>query len=141
MGLNDNKLPFLDILMTKSGKKICMNIYSKPNNSKRYVSFLPNHPKFCLKNKSFCLARRICMIVENMKLKELRTILKTQKYQKMVVEKRIEKALAIPQEQLRSEKLKKTDNILPFISTYNPNNRNVFLKVREYMETSTPRKL
>ena len=81
------------------------------------------------------------MIVENMKLKELRTILKTQKYQKMVVEKRIEKALAIPQEQLRSEKLKKTDNILPFISTYNPTNPNVFLKVREYMETSTPRKL
>ena len=81
------------------------------------------------------------MIVENMKLKELRTILKTQKYQKMVVEKRIEKALTIPQEQLRSEKLKKTDNILPFISTYNPNNPNVFLKVREYMDTSTPRKL
>ena len=47
------------------------------------------------------------MIVENknvryMKLKELRTILKTQKYPKMVVEKEIGKALAIPQEQLRS---------------------------------------
>ena len=45
------------------------------------------------------------MMVENknvryMKLKELRTILKTQKYPKMVVEKGIEKALAIPQEQL-----------------------------------------
>ena len=48
------------------------------------------------------------MIVENknlryMELKELRAILKTQKYPKMVVEK----ALAIPQEQLISEKLKK----------------------------------
>ena len=76
------------------------------------------------------------MIVENknvryMKLKELRTILKTQKYPKMVVEKGIEKALAIPQEQLRSEKLKKEDTILPFISTYIPNNPNVFPKVRK----------
>ena len=33
----------------------------------------------------------------------------------MVVEKGIEKALAIPQEQLRIEKLKKKDDILPFI--------------------------
>ena len=66
-----------------------------------------------------------------MKLKELKTILKTQKYPKMVVEKGIEKALAIPQKQLRSEKLKKKDDILPFISTYNPNNPNVFPKVRE----------
>ena len=66
-----------------------------------------------------------------MKLKELRTILKTQKYPKMVVEKGIEKALAIPQEQLRSEKLKKKDKILPFISIYNPNNPNMFPKVRE----------
>ena len=66
-----------------------------------------------------------------MKLKELRKILKTQKYQKMIVEKGIEKALTIPQVQLKSEKLKKKDNILPFISTYNPNNPNVFPKVRE----------
>ena len=47
------------------------------------------------------------------------------------IEKRIEKALAIPQEQFRSEKLKKKDDILPFISTYNPNNSNTFPKVRE----------
>ena len=63
-----------------------------------------------------------------MKLKELRKILKTQKHQKMIVEKGIEKALTIPQVQLKSEKLKKKDNILPSISTYNPNNPNVFPK-------------
>ena len=44
----------------------------------------------------------------------------------MVVEKGIEKALAIPQEQHRSKKLKKNH-----ISAYNPNNPNVFPKVRE----------
>ena len=112
MELNDNKLPFLDILITKSGKKIWMNIYSKPTDSKCYVSYPSNHRKSCLKNEPFCLARRICMIVESknvryMKLKELRTILKTQKYPKIFVEKEIEKALVIPQEQLRNEKLKR----------------------------------
>ena len=113
-----------------------MNIYSKPTGSKRSVSYLSNQTKRCLKDIPFCLPRRICIIVENknvryVKLKELRTILKTQKYPKMVLEKGIEKSLAIPQEQLRSEKLKKKDDILPFISTYNPNNPIVFPKVRE----------
>ena len=60
----------------------------------------------------------------------------------MIVEKGIEKALAVPQEQLRSEKLKKKDDILPFISTYNPNNPNVFPKVKTiYGNLQTPRKL
>ena len=135
MELNDNKLPLLDILITKSGKKIWMNIYSNPTNSKRYVFYFSNHPESCLKNIPFCLARRIRMVVENkivryMKLMELRTILKTQIYPKMFVEKGIGKALAILQEQ---------DDILPFISTYDPNNPNVFPKVREIygnLETS-----
>ena len=83
MELNDNKLPFLEILITKSGKKMCMNIYSKPTDSKGHVSYLSNHAKPCLKNILFCLARRIYIIVENknvryMKLNELRTFLKTQ---------------------------------------------------------------
>ena len=128
MELNDKKLLFLDILITKSGKR--------PTDSKRYVSYLSNHIEPCIKNIPFCLERRIFMIVDNknvryMKLKELRTILRTQKYPKTVVEKGIEKALAIPQEQFRSEKIKKKDDILPFISIYNANNPNVFPKVTE----------
>ena len=72
-----------------------MKIYSKPTDSKRYVSYLSNCPRPCLKSIPLCLARYICMIVGNenvryMKLKELRTTLKTQKYPKMVVEKGIE---------------------------------------------------
>ena len=133
--LNDNKLPFLDILITKSGKKNWMKIYSRPTDSKRYIFYLSNHSKPCIKNIPFSVARRICMIVENknfryIKLKVPRTILKTQKYPKIVAKKGIEIALAIPQEQL-SAKLKKKDHILPFVSTYNPNNPNVFPKVRE----------
>ena len=39
MELNDKKLPFLVILIIKSGKKNWMNIYSKTADSKR--CFLP----------------------------------------------------------------------------------------------------
>ena len=75
-----------------------MNIYSKPTDTKCYA-YLSHHPKPCIKNIPFSLARRICMKGENknvryMKLKELRKILKTQKYPNMVVEKGIEKVLA-----------------------------------------------
>ena len=57
----------------------------------------------------------------------------------MVVEKGIEKALAIPQEQRRSEKLKRNDDILPFISTYNLNNSKVFpKKLREIYQNLEP---
>ena len=100
-----------------------MNVYSKPTDSKRYVSYRSNHPKPSLKNTSFCLARPICMIVENknvrcMKLKELTTILKTQKYPKMVVVEGIEKALSISQQLLISGKLKKKKRRYITISIY-----------------------
>ena len=42
-----------------------MNIYVKATNLKRCVSYLSNLPKLCLKKIPFCLARDICMIVEN----------------------------------------------------------------------------
>ena len=61
------------------------------------------------------------MIVENknvryLKHKELRTILETQKYLKIVVEKGIEKALAIPQQELRSETEKERRYFAIYIS-------------------------
>ena len=49
----------------------------------------------------------------------------------MIVEKTIEKALAIPKEQLRNEKLNTNDDIFSFISTSYLSNSNVFPKVRE----------
>ena len=85
METSDNQLPFFDVMINKEGKKVFVDIYSKPTDSKRYVSFKLNHPKHCLKNIPFSLARRICMIAEKdslkeVKLKELETILLEQHY-------------------------------------------------------------
>ena len=41
------RLPFLDIMINKSGTKIWMDIYNKPTESKEYVPFMSSHPRHC----------------------------------------------------------------------------------------------
>ena len=72
METSDTQLPFLDIMINKEGKKLFMDIYSNPTDSKRYVSFKSIHPRHCLKNIPFSLACRICMIAEKNSLKEIK---------------------------------------------------------------------
>ena len=64
MERSTTNLAFLDIMINKTGTKIWMDIYNRPTDSKRYVPFTSNHPRSCLRNIPFCLARRICAIVE-----------------------------------------------------------------------------
>ena len=59
METSDTQLPFLDTMINKEEKKIFMDIYSKPTDSKRYVSFKSNHSKHCLRNILFSFAHRI----------------------------------------------------------------------------------
>ena len=101
------RLPFLDIMINKSGTKIWMDIYNKPTDSKRYVSFMSNHPKHCLTNIPFSLARRICTIVGNghvkeKRFKELKRVLLEQKYPKSLIEASILSAKEIPFEITKS---------------------------------------
>ena len=98
METSDTRLSFLDVMISKEGKKVFMDIYSKPTDSKRYVSFKSNHPKHCLKNIPFSLARRIFMISEKdslkeIKLKELETLLLEQHYPERIIKAGTNKAL------------------------------------------------
>ena len=111
--------PFLDVMINKEGKKVFMDIYSKPTDSKRYLSFKSNHPKHCLKNIPFSLARRICMISEKdslkeIKLKELKTLLLEQHYPERTIKACINKALKIPQNELRNVKEQEKKQNLTF---------------------------
>ena len=84
---------------------VWMDIFNKPTDSKRYVLFPSNHPRRCLKNIPFCLARCICTTVEeNTKLRrlsELKTSLKQQKYSIALTENSIKRTLQIPKNELR----------------------------------------
>ena len=93
MERSTTNLPFLDIMIYKTGTKIWMDIYNKPTDSKRYVPFTSNHPRSCLRNIQFCLARRICAIVEEetklKQLSELKASLRKQKYPIALIENSI----------------------------------------------------
>ena len=54
------RLPFLDIMIKIGGTKIWIDIYKKPTDSKRYVPFTSNHPRYFLTNMPFSLARIVC---------------------------------------------------------------------------------
>ena len=47
MEKSQTRLPFLDIMINKSGTKIWMDIYNKPTESKEYVPFMSSHPRHC----------------------------------------------------------------------------------------------
>ena len=139
METSDTQLPFLDVMINKEGKKVFMDIYSKPTGSKSYVSFKSNHPKYCLENIPFSLARRICMIAEKdslkeIKLKELQILLLEQQYPERIIKAGIKKALKIPQNELRNVKEQGKKKILPFISIFNPNNAKALPIIKQTLE-------
>ena len=98
----------------------------------RYVPFNSEQPNHCKRNIPFTLARRICTTVENndrktVNLNQLRENLIKQKYPMEIIENGLTKARNIPQSELRkSGKPNLDDNIIPFISTHNPNNPQIY---------------
>ena len=135
MKRNTTNLPILDIMTNKTGAEIWMDTYNKPTDSKRYVPFTSNHPRSCLRNIPFCLARRIYAIVEEeetklKRLSELKTSLRKQKYPIALIENSIKRALQVPLNTLRKAKEKGREEIIPFVFTHNPNNPSFFLVER-----------
>ena len=70
-----------------------------------------NHPRSCLRNIPFCLARRICAIVEEEETKlkrssEIKISLRKQKYPVALIENSTKRALQVPLNKLRKPKEK-----------------------------------
>ena len=131
MEYSKDAIPFLDILIKRNNDNIWMDIYYKPTDTHRCLPFSSNHPNHCKKNIPFTLARHICTIVENTEakmkhLENLKINLSKYQYPKQLTEFGINKALSVPLQELRTPKTISIDNSLPFITTYNPNNPNVY---------------
>ena len=133
MKKSQTRLPFLDIMMNKSGTKSGWIFTTNATDSKRYVLFTSNHPQHCLANIPLSFARRTFTIVENENVKEkcfkeLRKTLVEQKYPKSLIEASIL--------ELKKFLLKfYSKEIISFIITYNPNNPNVFLIVKHSFDS------
>ena len=125
MERSTTNLPFLDTVINKTGTKIWMDICNKPTDSKRYVPFTSNYARSCLRNIPFGLARGICAIVEveNTKVKRLSELKIS-----------LKQLYKISLNKLRKPKEKRTEEIIPFLSTHNPNNSNTFPIIRQTFE-------
>ena len=97
----------------------------------RYTS----HPNHCKRNISFCLAQSICAIAENnseklKNLENLKSNLSKYHYLDSLIKQGFQKALSVPQEDLRKPKKPSNENMFPFIITFNPNNSNIYTTIR-----------
>ena len=115
----------MDVLVKRKNIKIETDIYYKPTDSKQFLLFNSCHPKHTKTSIPFSLARRIKNIVTNeatlqKRMDELRIVLINQKYPKNVIDKGIQKAMNVTREDLRVVREKKNENLIPFVSTFNP---------------------
>ena len=112
-----------------------LNLYHKPTDTQRCLYFTSSHQNHGKRNISFCLARRTCTIAENNveKLKNLENLkanLSKYHYPDLLIKQGLQKALSIPQKDLRKSKWPSNENILPFITTFNPNNPNIYSTIK-----------
>ena len=140
MQFSDKEIPFLYILIERDDSGIWMGLCHKFTDTQRCLPYSTSHPKQCIKNIPFVMARHICTIVENNSVKnthlrDLKENFRIYGYPKKVVEIGIQKALKIPQTKLRQPKKIENNNNLSFISTFNPNNPKIFDLVKSSVNT------
>ena len=128
---SEEKLPFLDILIKKENTKVHTDIYYKPTDTKQYLNYKSCHPKHTKNSIPYNLARRICTIVsdsktKNERLQELQKHLEARNFPKNVIKKGILKASSIPKEQLLQQPNQDSDEIIPYVATFNPKNTEMF---------------
>ena len=109
-----------------------MSLYHKPTDTQRCPSSHTNH---CKQNILFCLARGICTIAENnaeklKNLENLKSNLSKYSYPDSLLKQGFQKALSIPQKDLRKPNKSPNENILPFITTFNRNNPNIYSTIK-----------
>ena len=107
-----------------------MDLYHKPTGTQSCLPFTSSNPNHCKRNIPFCLARRICTIAENnakhlKNLENLKSNLSKYHYSDSPVRQGFRKVLSTPQKDLQKPKKPSNENILPFITAFNPNNLNI----------------
>ena len=126
-----DKIPFLDVLVYIHNGTISTDIYRKPTDTMNYVDYTSCHPRHTRINIPFNLAKRITDIVSDPTIRETRfrelkeTLLK-KNYPKNLVERGIQEA----RKPNRNKKENIHKEIMPFVTTFNPNNPNLFPKTK-----------
>lgn len=125
------KQSFLDVLIKNKGGRIETDIFYKETDSKQYLLFYSCHPRHTKFNIPYNLARRIRTIVSEEKvledrMQELRMFLTKQKYPQPIINHGLEKVMSLNRDLLRTVKQKTVEPIIPYVSTFNPNDPEMF---------------
>ena len=134
---SNKELTFLDIKIIIEKKDIITDLYQKPTDSQQYVLFTSCHPSHIKRNMPLILSRRACTVIEKNKrkqeqLEKLKVILLKQGYPNGLIQYRINKALTIPQEDLRlpKEQSAKKETVT-LVTTHNPRNPDVYKIIKD----------
>ena len=107
-----------------------MYIY-KETDSKQYMSFNSCHPRHTKINIPYNLARRLRTIISEehvvqTRMQELKSFLIKQKYPLQIIEHGINRAMSLDKDVLRTVKEKSEEKIIPYVSTHNPQDPEMF---------------
>ena len=140
MNFSEKEIPFPDILIRRDNSGISLDLHHKPRDTQQCLPYFKSHPKHCLKNIPFIMARRICTTVENNSLRSkhlrgLKENFRSYGYPEKVVEIGMQNTLKIPQTELSQSKIAENNNNLTLISTFSPKNPKIFDLVKSGVNT------
>ena len=127
-----SQISFLDVLITKENTRLKTEIYHKTTDTRCYVPFDSNHPRHIKANIPYTLARRVRTITdleedEAPEYVELKETLGKLSYPRTLINSAIERVKQVEKEGLRNpEEARKEEENITFVTTFNPNNSNVF---------------
>ena len=117
---------FLDVMIRKDKTHLTTDIYYKLTDSFQYLPYTSSHPRHTKNNIPYNLARRI-----KRHLDDLKQILLRKQYPVEIIDYGVDKALALTTEELNRVREQTTENnLLCLVTTYNPNNLQVFQLVK-----------
>ena len=131
MESNRNMLSFLDVMVIKRDNRIVTDVFYKLTDTKQYLMFNSCHPKHTKNNIPYNLARRLCTIISdaeilNSRLAELQNALLQRRYPVQLIENGFNKAKSQERKDLLQVKPKPRHSVIPYVSTHNPKNPEVF---------------
>ena len=129
---------FLDVLVKNQDGKIETDIFYKETDSKQYLLFYSCHPRHTKVNIPYNLARRLRTIISEdrilkIRMQELKSFLTKQNYPIQIIDHGFERAMSLDKGQLRTVKTRKDENIIPYVSTYNPKDPEMFRVIVDHL--------
>ena len=129
---------FLDVLLKKQNSKIETDIFYRDTDSKQYLLFYSYHPRHTKVNIPYNLERRLRTIISEdrilkTRMQELKSFLTKQNYPIQILDHRFERAMSLDKDQLRTVKARKYENIIPYVSTYNPKDSVMFRVIVDHL--------